>query len=190
MNKNLFNIVLLAPLITVFATGAMELKNKEKHFDTIETYNQKRDWNEIVDIFKEAWSSLECNRPYNENLIEQLFEEYTQDPNITKLMKVMRYKDTTIGFITYYLRELEKQGSVEVMGIAKDHRRKYNGETLLNYAIDEMKNMGATHVLIHVKQDSEPALALYKKRGFEIIAPAFRNLAYLMKLDLEKQKNN
>jgi|GEM_PF-6717043 len=193
-----FYFTLLAGILSIANTRSMEIEKTE--YPTlptiVEEYNKERDWKAVTDIFRESWELLVLSGPYRENLIEILFTPHNKndDSNLSKYMKVMRRDNQTIGFATLYMRDLEKQGSIEVFGIAKEHQRHYNGTTLLNYSIDELAKLGATHTLLHVAKSNEPAMAFYEKRGFAIKEPAFRNkegkfLGYLMNRD-NVEKNN
>lgn len=136
-------------------------------------YEQTRDLPAIEEIFKHDWNRLEASRPFDPTLAEQCFEAWPHGGTTIKFRKVLRHKDTTIGFATYYFQDDpenpgKKRGNFEVGGIAPEYRHKGIATHFLAQAIQDLKNMGAEHITLAVKKDNAIAQALYRKLGFEI----------------------
>lgn len=59
---------------------------------------------------------------------------------------------------------------VQTLAVAPPHQRRGVGSTLLDALIAESRARGAREVLLEVRADNEPALALYGRYGFERLA--------------------
>lgn len=59
---------------------------------------------------------------------------------------------------------------LQTLAVAPEHQRRGLGGTLLDAAIDEARSRAAREVLLDVRADNTPALALYTKHGFRRIA--------------------
>ena len=59
---------------------------------------------------------------------------------------------------------------VQTLAVAPTHQRRGVGGTLLDALIAESRARGAREVLLEVRADNEPALALYGRYGFERLA--------------------
>jgi ribosomal-protein-alanine N-acetyltransferase len=79
---------------------------------------------------------------------------------------------------------------VMTIGVDPDHQRLGVGRELLRALVDRSRQLGASAVLLEVRVDNEPALALYRRFGFEQIGVRKRYYqpedkdAYTMRLDL------
>ena len=65
------------------------------------------------------------------------------------------------------------------IGVGKAYQRQGIAAALLQALVDEAKRQGASRMLLEVRVDNDPALALYQRFGFEGID------AYTMSLDLK-----
>jgi len=61
-------------------------------------------------------------------------------------------------------------GDVQTLAVAPAARGRGVGARLLRALLDEASARGATSVLLEVRADNAPALALYRRHGFEQIA--------------------
>ena len=59
---------------------------------------------------------------------------------------------------------------VQTIGVARAAQGRGLGRRLLRALLDAARAGGATHVLLEVRADNEPAQALYRSEGFEQIA--------------------
>ncbi|MBT1171811.1 ribosomal protein S18-alanine N-acetyltransferase [Bifidobacterium sp. MA2] len=77
------------------------------------------------------------------------------------------------------------------IGVAESHRRRGIAAHLLATLVDEAKRQGAARMLLEVRVDNDPALALYERFGFARLGLRKRYYqpegidAYTMALDLE-----
>lgn len=180
-SKN-FTLFLSAFFILFCGQHVMAMENPLLKEVEVAELDHTRDMQDIIEIFRSDWHRLEASRPFDQKLIECLLEPWKGDSNITKWMKVLRHNQKTIGFVTYYYRTLEKQGSFEVGGLAPAYRGKGLAKYFFPLIIEELKKMGATEIALFVKKDNIPARSLYEKFGFGNPQDAFKGTAvYLTK---------
>ncbi|KAI3932925.1 hypothetical protein MKW92_023848 [Papaver armeniacum] len=75
-------------------------------------------------------------------------------------------------YCTFKKRGSEKCGIITNVTVAESARQQGVGSNMLKFAIEAAKEEGAKQVFLQVVRDNEPALALYRKMGFEIFAEA------------------
>lgn len=68
------------------------------------------------------------------------------------------------------LRVVDGTADIQTVAVAPAHQRRGLGTVLLGALIDEARRRRATEMLLEVRVDNEPALALYRRHGFERIA--------------------
>jgi ribosomal-protein-alanine N-acetyltransferase len=68
------------------------------------------------------------------------------------------------------LRVVDGTADVQTIAVAPAHQRRGLGTMLLDALIDEARRRRATEMLLEVRADNQPALALYQRHGFERIA--------------------
>lgn len=68
------------------------------------------------------------------------------------------------------LRVVDGTADIQTIAVAPAHQRRGLGTTLLRALIDEARRRRATEMLLDVRADNQPALALYQRHGFERIA--------------------
>lgn len=68
------------------------------------------------------------------------------------------------------LRVVDGTADIQTVAVAPAHQRHGLGTMLLGALIDEARRRRATEMLLEVRADNEPALALYQRHGFEQIA--------------------
>lgn len=68
------------------------------------------------------------------------------------------------------LRVVDGTADIQTIAVAPAHQRRGLGTTLLGALVDEARTRRATEMLLDVRADNQPALALYERHGFERIA--------------------
>lgn len=82
---------------------------------------------------------------------------------------------------------------VMTIGVAPAVQRQGIGATLLTALVDRSRELGASALLLEVRVDNEPAIALYERFGFEILSRRRRYYqpedvdAWTMRLELAAQ---
>jgi N6-L-threonylcarbamoyladenine synthase/ribosomal-protein-alanine N-acetyltransferase len=66
-------------------------------------------------------------------------------------------------------RQDARQGDIQTLAVAPEHRRSGVGRTLLRALLAEASVRGVTEVFLEVRADNEAALLLYSSEGFEAI---------------------
>jgi len=84
---------------------------------------------------------------------------------------------------------LPGEGEIDALGVGSEHRRSGIASELIESVEEWSRDQGVECLCLSVKEDNEPALALYKKMGFEVsqkYSNAWGHNLY-MKKDLSKQ---
>ncbi|MBO0608639.1 ribosomal protein S18-alanine N-acetyltransferase [Myceligenerans salitolerans] len=96
--------------------------------------------------------------------------------------------DPVVGYAGLWFDGDDAQ--IMTIGVAKDYQRCGVGRLLLEALIAHARKLKAQAVLLEVRIDNEPALAMYRRSGFEVLAVRKRYYqpedkdAYTMRLDL------
>ncbi|RZC61889.1 hypothetical protein C5167_023641 [Papaver somniferum] len=90
---------------------------------------------------------------------------------------------------TFRQKGLEKYGTISNVAVAESARRQGVGSSMLKFAIETAEEHGIKQVFVLVHRDNKPALALYRKMGFEILAEETPHLEehnlYLCSINLQ-----
>ncbi|KAI3909712.1 hypothetical protein MKW98_014129 [Papaver atlanticum] len=90
---------------------------------------------------------------------------------------------------TFRKRRSEKYGTISNVAVAECARQQGVGSSMLKFAIETAKEAGIKQVFVLVHRDNKPALALYRKMGFEILAEETPHLEehnlYLCSINLQ-----
>ena len=133
----------------------------------IQDYNEARDTQDILEIFKADKYWLLSSPDYSpEHMLS------TRSPNkddaryFGKLsIKVLREADKLVGFVAYYMKNFFI-GTVLFLDVKPKFRGKGYAQQLMRYAIDELKKQGASIVTLVTRSENHSAQAVYKKMGF------------------------
>lgn len=68
------------------------------------------------------------------------------------------------------LRVVDGTADIQTIAVAPAHQRHGLGTTLLDALVNEARRRRASELLLDVRADNEPALALYRRHGFDRIA--------------------
>jgi ribosomal-protein-alanine N-acetyltransferase len=99
---------------------------------------------------------------------ESAFRGEIQNKGISFPMGIYREADQRLaGYIIYW--QIGSEVQINNVAVHPEFRRKGLGEAALKLVLDQVKERGATFVTLEVRPSNTPALALYKKYGFEIL---------------------
>jgi ribosomal protein S18 acetylase RimI-like enzyme len=188
-NRYFYFTLSLAGILSIASIRSMEIEENQKL--QIEPYNDERDYTAVNEVFKGDWDKL-ATGSYDEAMVKELFKDLSRAefPHTFKRLNVLRNQDNTIGFITYHLKEKQQDETfIEIFGISKPYRRQHNAQRFLEHELAQMKQFGATQIKLHVKQDNEPAVNLYKKLGFEITKTGKTKYEMTLKVLSQVQQN-
>ena len=96
---------------------------------------------------------------------EQFWQELAQP---TRHYVVALDDDRPVGYAGAFV--LAPDADVQTIAVADDHQGRGLAAALLSELLDEASARGATHVLLEVRADNDPALALYRRCGFARIS--------------------
>ncbi|XP_026413427.1 uncharacterized protein LOC113309235 [Papaver somniferum] len=114
-------------------------------------------------------------RKEGENLLQNVIG--TLDLRVNYLLEGETYPEELVKranlYSTFKERGSEKCGIITNVTVAESARQQGVGSSMLKFAIEAAKEEGGVkQVFLQVRRDNEPALALYRKMGFEILAEA------------------
>lgn len=115
--------------------------------------------NQISIIEKDLFSSG-C---WNENMISQELEA----PMRQYYADIDDETHDIRGYAGYWFDGFDAQ--IMTIGVCRVNQRSGIGSSLLDTMMRSAKNIGAERMLLEVRVDNSPALALYKNYGFEIM---------------------
>lgn len=101
--------------------------------------------------------------------------------------------DPVVGYAGLWFDGDDAQ--VMTIGVAKNYQRGGVGRLLLDELVAHARKLRAQAVLLEVRVDNEPALAMYRRFGFEVLAVRKRYYqpedkdAYTMRLDLRAERH-
>ena len=112
---------------------------------------------------------------YNKNdlgFIESRLSEFQNNISLESILlnpftKIYIYKESkNIGFIIYskYYERIE----IDYIFVEQEFRKKGIASKLINYIINENKDI--QNITLEVSVHNEPAINLYKKSGFKVVA--------------------
>lgn len=76
--------------------------------------------------------------------------------------------DEIVGYVG--LAAIDGTGDVQTVAVRRDRQGTGLGALLLNSLLTEAQNRGCAEVILEVRADNTPAIALYERRGFVRIA--------------------
>lgn len=99
-------------------------------------------------------------------LIKQYFgDTIEEDP----FVHYLKYEDSLLkGFLSYSL--IYDRIELNYIWVDESYRRVGIGESLLHYLIELAVTKNIDNISLEVKCSNEPAISLYLKNGFEIVA--------------------
>lgn len=131
----------------------------------IYNFDESRDTQPILDLFKTNYYWL-VEGKYN----PQAMLKY-QAPNGNPLrkgqmhIKVLREADNFVGFVAYY-KKAGNEWKFNFIAVDEAFRGKGYAQQLMQYALDDMKRMGAKKITLVTRTSNTSAQKLYNRMGF------------------------
>ncbi|MEI6243284.1 MAG: GNAT family N-acetyltransferase, partial [Chlamydiota bacterium] len=69
-----------------------------------------------------------------------------------------------VGFVNFFIKD--KTGSIDLIGVDKNHQKKGYGLLLVKYALKKLKELNVFEASLTVNKENEKAQRLYEKIGF------------------------
>lgn len=127
---------------------------------------EERDKPFIMDIFTKNWYWLVAEGS-TEFSPEYMLHHQVRTPSSTDhlYIKVLYQGQEPIGFTAYY-KEMFYKGRILFVAVREEFRSQGYGRQLIDYAIDELKKMGATTITLVTRTTNYAAQKLYQNAGF------------------------
>ncbi len=163
-------IILLISITLATCSGIGLYLQHQNHQTTqgpIYDFNATRDTQAIMDIFHQNWYWLLASE---ESSPAFMIKHRTPDANPMHFgslhIKVLYMHDKLAGFTAYFM-ENAQEGRILFLAVAHEFRRKGYGKLLAEYAMQQMFNLGATHIALWTRVSNLPAQKVYKELGFK-----------------------
>ena len=129
-------------------------------------FDDARDTQDILDLFESNWHWLTTSPDYSP---AYMLKHHSPNENSLYhgrlLIKVLREKNTFIGFIAYY-KTKPQEGLILFVAVKESFRGKRYAEKLMDYAMDDLKSQNVRSVWLLTRLSNLRAQALYKRLGF------------------------
>jgi ribosomal protein S18 acetylase RimI-like enzyme len=131
-------------------------------------FDEKRDTQAILDIFKDDWYWLVSSDDYSPEFTLKN-RAPNKDPRYFGRLsiRVLYDQDKFVGFICYYMKNFF-MGQILFIDVKKEFRGKGFAQRLMKYAIADLKNQGATMINLVTRTSNLDAQRVYKKLGFTV----------------------
>lgn len=138
-------------LTFILASNAFAMQSPEQSILTIEPYHHERDYHDLYSLF-------------NANQHTLGFWGYDDTFPLGNQIQVARIYDQLAGFVIY--TKNANEGFVSYLAVNQEVQSNGLGKTLLNNAINDLKQQGASSVSLNVYEHNKKAQSLYERLGF------------------------
>jgi len=130
-------------------------------------FDYARDAKSIIDIFERDRYWLTATEDFSPEFMLKYRAPSQRDIRYLGQLKikVIHKKDTFIGFVAYYMKS-STIGQVLFLDVNPPYRGKGYSEKLLNYALNDLKYLGANIAKLVTRTSNTHAQNLYKRVGF------------------------
>ena len=138
-------------------------------------FDERRDTQSILDLFKKDYYWL-VEGEYNPAAMLK-YRAPGGSPNKKGQMhiKVLRTDNEFVGFVAYY-KKIGSEWKFNFIAVRDEFRGKGYAQKLMQYALDDMKRLGAKHITLVTRTSNTSAQKLYTRMGF---AEAYRDEGYV-----------
>jgi ribosomal-protein-alanine N-acetyltransferase len=111
-----------------------------------------------------AIEAMSFSNPWSENT----FRGEIQNTSVSyPLVVIRRPGDEVVAYIIFW--HIRDDVQVNNIAVRPDCRGLGLGEALMRFAIDKVRNVGASFMTLEVRASNKPAVTLYQKLGFEVL---------------------
>ena len=134
----------------------------------ISDFNDARDTADILKLMEEDRYWLISSKDYDPAFALKSRSPNTYEDKYKGKMKirVMRKDGAFIGFVTYYMKNFI-EGLILFLAVRSEFRGKRYGPELMDYALADLKCMGAQQAELVTRVSNVKAQSVYKRTGFE-----------------------
>ncbi|KAI3955932.1 hypothetical protein MKW98_006292 [Papaver atlanticum] len=163
------------------AEGFYEERSDDRYVGSFKKKHAEQEYNVIKRRCKERtiqpYMCIIAVRKEGENAVNTMLKNVigTLDYRVKYLLRGETYPEEVVKvktFTTFKKRDSQRYCIISNVTVAQSARRMGVGSSMLKFAIESAKQNGIKRVFLHVRRDNKPALALYEKLGFKILAEA------------------
>ncbi len=160
----------VAGIILALGAGSGGLYYYTRLSEGVYEYECPNDKQFICSFFKENyyWMVHDYSKTFSAEYMLDKRASSQKDPRSVGTLKVKTYRmhGEPIGFVAYYPSELYT-GRLLFLGVDKRYRSRGIARKLAQYALADLKRMGARTLFIHTRTDNAPGRKLYESLGFK-----------------------
>lgn len=133
---------------------------------SIVDFDDARDTQDIVNLFEDNryWLTTSSETSIVKLLQKRTPSEHMPEYNGTMKIKVLRDEEGFKGFVTYYKQNFYT-AQLLFLAVSKQFRGHGYAQKLVEYALDDLKNMGVKKVWLVTRTTNLPAQKVYNKIG-------------------------
>ena len=167
MKKRTIKYIALILLLSIAGVGTTLYYRQSHEVGPIYVFNEDRDTQSILDIFKSDWYWLVASSDYSPRYM-LTYRAPNQNPldRGKLIIKVLREQEEFIGFTAYY-KKSPTVWQLLFVAVKDAMRGKRYGETLVRYALEDMRSKGACRVELVTRTTNLSAQKLYLRMGFK-----------------------
>lgn len=167
LHRHIVRTVFVGLALCIIGLGYWYTHHSAQTCEGIALYNPTRDKQFLLKLFSDNWYWLV---PHGlsfsaEKFLDRGTKKSAGETEEDSKIFVYCVQNKPVGFVAYH-KELFYKGRLRFIAIDKDHRGRGYSEKLMNFAMDDMKNMGLRLVQLVTRTNNEPAKKLYNKLGF------------------------
>lgn len=162
-------VITLTASILVGAVVAFFLRNGCSRADFhVKNFNAARDTEFILDMFNKNWYWLVENPDFEaEFILEHMSPTKRPEDFGKEIIKLGYLKNQPVGFTTYHMKNFY-EGYIHFLLVDESVRGQRIGQQLMNYAIKDLKHLGATLIRLNTRTSNKAAQKLYERMGFRL----------------------
>lgn len=85
----------------------------------------------------------------------------------SRAIAILEVDAKIIGYAS--LRFVGREGDINTIAIAAEYQRKGFGQQLLDWLLDQARELGVRELFLEVRADNKPAIEMYRAAGFDRI---------------------
>lgn len=167
VNKKWFARISLLFIFVLLSFGVWYFYRSPLSSGPIYEFNEQRDTQDILEVFERDRYWLLASEDYSPELMLAYRMPKMKDWRyVGKLhIKVLREHEQFIGFVAYYMKTVH-EGLVLFISVNPAFRNQGYARKLLEYAVEDLKRIGARYVYLLTRTSNVQAIRLYDRVGF------------------------
>lgn len=161
------HIILLLFLAALSAVSVFWFRGDSKDQNIVlRFYEESKDYTALVAIMEDNLFWLSERKDFSPHRILSWRAPYDDEKRKGEAkIAVAEYDGEVAGFISFF-KNSPVEGFIWLLGVDKKFRGHGLGESLMRFAIQDLKKQHSQYITIATRTVNKPALSLYKKLGF------------------------